>query len=158
MTRNLLTTLALLCATSSARAQAEEGPRSPWPDETDAAVADTTEPALRADGWPPYFELELLKEVTGTVQGGPRNRKIVYFPAGYILHRDDVEKISISKGKLDRCVTERTDLEEREAERVADPPFLDSDVGRLLLVGIGLVGGSAVTGLIVLAATGNLNL
>lgn len=99
--------------------------------------AAPTEPG---DGWPEYFEPQLLSEIQGTAGDG----SVLKLDRAYLFHRLDVEKISVQADKLDRCIRDRDDCEAREDPV---PSFWDSVTWKVtigvatFLAGVGLTAG-----------------
>ena len=72
----------------------------------------------------------------------------------FVFHRVDVEKIHVLGTTLKHCERDRDRCEVAELERVSDPPFFDSFVGKTILVGGGVAVGVGIT-ILILFATGS---
>lgn len=97
--------------------------------------------------WPPYYQAELLLKIEGTKPSGD----LLRLKRGYVLHRKDLEKVSIRKVQLRTC---HADLEACEVR--AKPSFWDSPTGKILTHSLaaaaGIVLGVGTTVLILKAA------
>jgi len=121
--------------------------RTATPRSVDAASAPASRsepaPELPApEGWPEHYPPRLLRDISGTdeVTGEP-----AAIARGYVLHRIDVEKIRILRATSERCTADLGACERRVAELTATPGFWNRWEGRVLLIGLGFIAGTATT-------------
>ena len=89
-----------------------------------------------AEPWPPYFEPTLLEQIDGE-----RNGESVQIPRGYVLHREDMERISVLGADLNTCQEHLGECEQREVDAAAAPGFWNSIPGTVLKYGLTFAAG-----------------
>lgn len=133
----LISSLAVGCATTGTTRPAPATPASAPTTSEDAPVELPPAP-----GWPPYYSPRLLRDVTGTDEVTSETATI---PRGYVFHRTDVEKVRILRARSERCATDLGTCERRVSELTATPGFWNRWEGRVLLIGLGFLAGTATT-------------
>lgn len=111
------------------------------PERSDAPAEE--EPELPAPaGWPEYYPPRLVRDLSAVdeVTGEPAS-----ISRGYVFHRIDVEKVRVLRARENRCSTDLSACERRVAELTATPGFWNRWEGRVLLIGLGFIAGTATT-------------
>lgn len=89
-----------------------------------------------AEPWPPHFEPILLEQIEGKHNGKP-----VQISRGYILHREDMEQISILGADFNTCQEYLGACEQREVDAVVVPGFWNSIPGTVIKYGLTFAAG-----------------